>query len=81
MYFTYVLKSSVKQKSYVGFTSDINRRLKEHNSGKHSYTKRYMPWVVVYTEIYEKLIDAKMSETYFKTAAGRRFLKKNIFKN
>ena len=76
MYTVYLLKSGVAKKSYVGVTSDINRRIGEHNSGKHFYTKRYMPWQVIYTEKFLDFEQAKQREKYLKTASGRRFLKK-----
>ena len=76
MYIVYVLKSKVTKKGYVGFTNDIDRRLLEHNSGKHFYTKRHKPWEVIYTENYDNLNEAVNREKYLKTASGRRFLKK-----
>ena len=32
-YTVYVLSSTVVNKSYIGFTNDLDRRLKEHNTG------------------------------------------------
>lgn len=77
MAWVYILKSVSRQKTYVGSTTDLMRRLEEHNSGKHTYTKRYCPWVVVYTEEIVSLPDARAREKYLKSAAGRRFIKKN----
>ena len=33
MYHVYLLKSSKDQRLYVGYTSDVERRLREHNAG------------------------------------------------
>jgi predicted GIY-YIG superfamily endonuclease len=79
-YFTYVLKSINFSKSYVGMTHDIHQRLLEHNSGKSFYTRRYLPWVVIHTEEYDNLHEARKREMYLKSASGRKFLKK-LFKN
>jgi len=39
-YFVYILRSKVKEVTYVGHTDNIGRRLVEHNSGKiHFYRK------------------------------------------
>ncbi|MBZ0180937.1 MAG: GIY-YIG nuclease family protein, partial [Melioribacteraceae bacterium] len=38
-YFVYILTSLKDSKRYIGMTSDLNRRLKEHNSGKVKSTK------------------------------------------
>lgn len=80
MYIVYVLKSKVEKKSYVGLTDDISRRLREHNSGKSTYTKRYLPWEIVYKEEFNNFLKARERERFLKSTTGRRFLKK-IFKN
>jgi putative endonuclease len=63
-------------KSYVGITDDIDRRLREHNSGKHLYTKRYMPWELIYSEELASIDEARKREKYYKSTTGRRALKK-----
>jgi putative endonuclease len=63
-------------KSYVGITDDVYRRLREHNSGKHSYTKRYMPWDLIYTEELTSIEEARKREKYYKSTTGRRALKR-----
>jgi len=80
MYYVYVLKSTAHLKSYVGITDDISRRLSQHNSGKHPYTKRYLPWTIIHTEEYPNRIEARRREVYLKSASGRRWLSNNVFK-
>jgi len=74
-YFVYILKSKSARKSYVGMTNDVDRRLAEHNSGKHFYTKRYLPWEMIYSESCGNLESARKREKYLKSATGRKFLK------
>lgn len=74
-YFVYVLKSKVQKRSYVGFTNNLERRIEEHNTGRHLYTKRYLPWKIIYKEECEDFRSARKREKYLKSAAGRRFLK------
>ena len=76
MYQLYVLKSKITKKSYVGITDNLERRLNEHNSGKHLYTKRYLPWEIVYTEECRSIADAIIKEKHYKSTTGRRALKK-----
>lgn len=76
MFYVYILKSREADKSYVGHTDNLDRRMSEHNSGKHFYTKRYMPWEVLYVEEFENIEEAIKREKYLKTASGRRFIKK-----
>ena len=75
-YYVYIIRSKVDGTLYKGYTSDLDRRIREHNSGKTNYTSRKVPWELVYSEEYEVLEDALKREKYFKTAAGRRFIKK-----
>ena len=80
MFLTYVLESELFSKTYVGHTDDLNRRLKEHNNGKGLYSRRYKPWVIIYKESFNSLEESVKKEKYFKSAAGRRWIKKNLFK-
>lgn len=75
IYFIYILRSKNFKKSYVGITNDLKRRLKEHNSKKSFYTKRYVPWEIIYSEKYDNLESARKREKYLKSSAGRKFLK------
>jgi putative endonuclease len=77
MAFVYILKSTNFPKTYVGSTVNFERRLTEHNSGKSTFTKRYLPWVVVYKEEFDDLSLARKREKYLKSADGRKFIKQN----
>jgi putative endonuclease len=52
MYFVYVLRSlNEEKKFYIGITSDIEKRLEEHNTGMNTSTK-HCKWELVYYEAY-----------------------------
>lgn len=80
MAFVYVLLSDKINRTYTGSTTDLGRRLEEHNSGKNFSTKNYTPWKIFYKEEFKDLTDARKREKYLKTCAGRKFIKK-IFDN
>jgi len=50
--FVYVLGTRTKTRhlTYVGWTSDVARRLKQHNAGKGARTTRGRVWVLLHTE-------------------------------
>ena len=73
----YVLRSLMHGTIYVGMATDIQNRLKEHNNGKSKFTKSYMPWEIIYSEIAGDSKVARKREKYLKSAAGKNFLKKN----
>ena len=75
MYFTYVLRSSKVNRTYVGFTSNIDARLKRHNSGQVTATKSWVPWKLLFSEKFNTATGAKKRELYWKSGAGRRRLK------
>ena len=75
MFFAYVIKSVNHDYYYKGHCSDISKRLEQHNSCMTKYIKAYIPFYVVYYETVEETIDR---EKYFKTAAGRRYLKNKL---
>ncbi|MBD3750399.1 MAG: GIY-YIG nuclease family protein [Sphingobacteriales bacterium] len=72
----YVLSSEIRKIRYVGLTSDLNRRLDEHNSGLSKFTKAYKPWKLVYKEKFETRLEARNREKYLKSGVGREFLNK-----
>ena len=74
MYTVYVLRDSIG-KLYKGMTSNLRRRLSQHRSGQTLSTRRFKNLDVIYTEEYDGFEEARKREIYFKTAAGRRFLK------
>jgi putative endonuclease len=74
-YFLYILKSEVSDSSYVGHTSDLAKRIPEHNSGKSLSTREKRPWRIVYKEEYSTRSEAIFRERYFKSIKGRLELK------
>jgi len=52
MWTVYILKSIKNERFYIGCTSNLNRRLLEHNAGRNASTKWHMPWSVVYSELF-----------------------------
>ncbi len=75
MYFVYVLRSESYNRFYIGMTGDIERRIKEHNSGKTKSTKGYRPWKLFFYEKYPSRKEAREREKYLKSGVGREFIK------
>ena len=76
-YVVYAIKSQLDGRIYVGFSSDVEKRLKEHNSGKTKSTKGFRPWNIIFTEEHSDRIIAREKEKYYKTGIGKEKLKKN----
>ena len=76
-FFTYILYYPNFKKHYFGYTSDLQKRLLYHNSGLSTYTKKYMPWELIYFEEFDSRTDAIKREKFFKSYQGYKWLKEN----
>jgi len=74
MFYVYALYSSKFNKIYIGQTCDLTSRLIEHNSGKSFYTKRFIPWEIIYTEEFETRGEVMKREKQLKSQKGREFV-------
>jgi len=72
MFYVYILKSSKDQKLYTGYTSDLKRRLSEHNNESNRSTKYRVPLDLMYYEAYVSQADAKKREWNLKKSSGAR---------
>jgi putative endonuclease len=76
-YFVYILYSEKYKKHYVGFTSDLENRIKSHNElATKGYTIKYRPWILIHSEEYENKKMAMHREKFLKSGKGREFIKK-----
>ena len=78
MVYVYVIKGEVANRRYVGITQDVEQRVREHNSGRSSSTKPYIPWQIIHQESFDSHEEARGREKYLKSSAGRRWLKKHL---
>lgn len=82
MYYTYILKS-IKQSGaiYIGSTSDLKLRLKQHNNLDSAYSKKYAPWEVETYVAFRNIKEAEGFEMYLKSNSGKAFLRKRLISN
>ena len=66
MYYLYILKSSKDQRLYIGYTSNLELRYKEHCEGLVKSTKNRRPLELIYYEAYKQEKDAQNREKYLK---------------
>jgi putative endonuclease len=66
-YYVYMLKSlEQKAVTYVGYTSDIKKRIKLHNLGKGAKFTRGRKWKLIYREKFNLKKEAILREYYIK---------------
>jgi putative endonuclease len=79
-YYVYILQSLKDNSLYIGYTSDLKRRFKQHNNGESSATKPFRPYKLIFYEAFLNRIDAKNREVYLKSGYGRKTINKLLVK-
>jgi putative endonuclease len=77
MLYVYILLLNNGQ-LYTGYTSNLKRRVTEHNRGKSKFTKLHLPIKLIHYEVYLLKEDAQRRKKYLKTTEGKRFLKQQL---
>jgi putative endonuclease len=75
MYSVYILRSKQDKTYYIGYTSNLSDRIKRHNQGRSRYTRKNIPWELVYHEEYESKQAALKRERQLKSYKSGNALK------
>lgn len=70
----YILFSPLVDRYFVGKTSNLEKSLARHNSGKNKHTKTGLPWNLMYRESFESTDAAREKEVQIKSSANREQL-------
>lgn len=80
MFYVYLLRSiNNSQKTYIGYTTNLEQRLATHNSGGSIYTKDDRPWSLVVSISFDSQEKAKGFEKYIKVGSGAAFASKRLW--
>ena len=74
MYYTYVLRSAVTGRRYIGSCEDPIERLRRHNVGDTKSTRHGIPWTMVYQQQFGTRAEAATRERFLKSGKGREYL-------
>jgi len=78
-YYVYILQSKdFPGKFYTGFTENLQKRLKDHNSGKNPHTAKNRPWHIKTAVAFVDRDRAVDFERNLKSSSGRAFAKKHL---
>ena len=78
IYFTYVLISEKDKKLYIGYSTDLKKRIKRHSDGKVVATKNRRPLKLIHYEVFINMHDAKSREIFLKSGEVRKQLKNSL---
>ena len=77
--YVYVLKTrDIPPKYYTGLTSDVTRRLAEHNGDSVHRTARYRPWAIDLIIEFHDEGRAVAFEQYLKSGSGVAFAQRHF---
>ncbi len=80
MKYVYCLRSLRESEGrYIGLTSDLEKRLRAHNSGESPHTSKYRPWELILAVRFKDDARAATFERYLKTGSGRAFANKHFW--
>jgi putative endonuclease len=74
IFFVYIIYSPLLDKYYVGYTSDLEKRLFEHNSGISEFTSQKADWQLKYTEEFPDRASAMKREKEIKKKKSRKYI-------
>jgi putative endonuclease len=74
MFYVYVLRSLRDGGFYIGLTSNLRRRLAQHNAGEAHATRSRRPFELLLSETLPSRQAARSREKYCKSGVGREFL-------
>jgi len=79
MWYVYIIRSiSSPEQQYVGATTDLRRRLLDHDAGKSAHTSKFIPWQLVWYCAFSDKHKALAFEKYLKSHSGRAFANKRL---
>ena len=80
MHYVYLLEDVATQKHrYVGLTTDLKHRLRDHNAGKSTHTLKFRPWRLVTYIAFSDQANAETFELYIKSGSGHAFANKRLW--
>jgi len=78
MFYTYIIQSQKDKTFYIGSTSDLKRRLEEHNKGRATYSSTKTPFKLVWYGAFKNKTKSSKFEKYLKSSSGFAFRNKRL---
>jgi len=76
MYYVYIIKSLRDGRTYVGYTHNLENRLKSHNTSRVRSTSHRSPFILLHYEEFGIMSEAKERERWWKGKSGRKEMRR-----
>ena len=80
-FFVYILYSSNCNRYYIGYSSDVEERLRRHNAGRVTATRTCAPYELKASKEFATELEARREELRLKRMKSRLYLEKLILGN
>jgi len=77
-YFCYILYSTFRDRYYIGSTSNLEERIKKHNTNHKGFTGKTGDWILKYSEVFSTVEEARKRELEIKKWKNRKLIEKLI---
>jgi predicted GIY-YIG superfamily endonuclease len=78
--YVYLLRSKVRpDQRCVGLTSDLKKRVAEHNAGRSPHSRKHSPWELVAAVYFAGRGKAEAFERYLKQGSGHAFANRHFW--
>jgi putative endonuclease len=74
IFYGYIIYSPSLDKYYVGYSFDLNTRLRQHNSGISTFTSKANDWVLKFSTMFPSRIAAREWESMIKKKKSRKYI-------
>jgi len=78
MFYAYIIQSLKDKSFYVGSTSDLKKRLNQHNKGRAKYSSTKTPFKLIWYGAFSTKTKAQEFERYLKSSSGFAFRNKRL---
>jgi putative endonuclease len=76
MHYVYAIRSVDHNWIYVGMSDNAINRFHQHNNGEEKITRRYAPFIMIFSMECSNRTEARKYEKFYKSGRGKEFLRR-----
>ncbi len=80
-FIVYIIYSQRLDRYYIGYTTDMIKRMNEHNSGVSTFTAKATDWILKWSKEFDSRELAMKEEKIIKAKKSRKYIEWLITKN
>ena len=78
MDYVYIIQSQKDKSFYIGVTSNLKKRIEEHNNKRSTFTSTKIPYRLIWYCAFGEKLKAYRFEKYLKSGSGIAFYRKHF---